>query len=796
MKSVALHERLVAAAFVALSCTAWGGTAYVNPLTGNDNTAQVDSPTLKFKTVQTAIDSCGTGGTVMLDAGTYEITTALALKNGVSLIGTGWTNCVIKQKTNGQRVVSMDTSSPTLCGVTVTGGRTTAGWQPGSGVNMQSGTISWCCISNNTATGFNIYGAGVYIVKGTIDHSIIAYNAAYQTGLGGGIGCHDAAGAVTLDTCLIYGNSHSSGGGAIACEKWSTLTIRNTTIAKNTSAGVGGGLHRTGGTVVLVNSIVADNTSGSGDANVSGTLSANSSCTLFGNGTTAVGAGSKSGSAQFKSLANNDFHLLANSDAVGLGGWYEGIPDDLDGKARGEKPSAGCYEYDSASEPFSCVIDKFAAEALRGEEVTFSASAVNPPEGQALTYNWRLTDQFDHVESFSGNPAKVTLPAGTYSVAVQAVAEGGKASDLCVAEDSIQIGVLTNYVTSVENPGAEFPYDEPAKATHSIHEALDAAINGSTVVLDAGAHPVASAISLAKAVTIIGAGRDLTSITRTSGSFQMMSINNAEACIRDLTLEGASYNGGTYTIGCALLITLNGGKALDCGIRSATVGGLRCAASAVYLDSDAALVDRCVIACCTNTAKEVENSDASIYGRGGAIVVSRGAIRNSLVTRCVSTGCAGIIATNGGTIDNCTVVANEMNGTTETSSAVYLRGGAVRNCIIADNVSKDQTEDSSLHGKPNWYGKTKGDTDSAKNCCWFGSTATGIDSTNVDPEFVAPDAGDWRVKAQTPIRNLGLPLKWMTAESVDFAGNPRMRGKHVTPGCYDAGKIGLVIFIR
>ena len=231
--------------------------------------------------------------------------------------------------------------------------------------NNQTGDASWA-----GATVNNIYGAGVRIKSGTIDHSIIAFNTAYMNGGGasdgGGLGIYMPTGPVLLEKCLIYGNLAPNGnGGGIYAHTQNNhhlITVRNTTIANNQASSTGGGayLNQFGSShdFAMINTIFADNFSNATDADPNLALPGNDSIVsgyaaqsynnLFANGTAALGTDSRSdagsGSAWFVDAANGDYHLTATSPAKGAGMAYERIGVDLDNVAFANPPSIGCYE--------------------------------------------------------------------------------------------------------------------------------------------------------------------------------------------------------------------------------------------------------------------------------------------------------------------------------------------------------------------------------------------------------------------------------------------------------------------
>ena len=328
------------------------------------------NPTATRQAIQAAIDAAApTGGTVTLGAGTFEIDAQLMVTNGVTLQGQGWDSTIIKQTATGndKRCATVD-GNATLQRVTLTGGCINGNNASGAGVDIKNGTVSWCRIHNNTAgasNGSSVYGGGVgfYQGKGRIDHSIIEGNLVRSTtALGGGVGIYRPSGAIVIDTCLVVGNAANAKtaangkGGGIYLEymyAYADVTIRNSTIAGNSASGttLGGGLYVTGdsdakGThTILMNDIMAGNTSASvaNDAVISKTDK--TSYCLFGLQDEVVGTSCFSGNPAFIDVANGDYHLSAGSPAIDAGATYEGIGVDLDNVAFANPPAVGCYEY-------------------------------------------------------------------------------------------------------------------------------------------------------------------------------------------------------------------------------------------------------------------------------------------------------------------------------------------------------------------------------------------------------------------------------------------------------------------
>jgi CSLREA domain-containing protein len=155
-------------------------------------------------------------------------------------------------------------------------------------ITQSNGTISHARILGNSANG-GILASGSTVI---ITHSTIARNSGF---LGGGIDNREG-GTVTIRNSTIVGNTATLGGGGIANEtgfvelpltltlinstvsdnsaefgggivntgfEQASITVRNSTIAHN-SATQGGGIDQTTGVAVLINSLVAENSAGSG----------------------------------------------------------------------------------------------------------------------------------------------------------------------------------------------------------------------------------------------------------------------------------------------------------------------------------------------------------------------------------------------------------------------------------------------------------------------------------------------------------------------------------------------------
>ena len=246
----------------------------------------------------------------------------------------------------------------------------------GAGFYGYYGTVSF----NNASFEENAAGSaggGVYCndVTTTFTHSRFRKNTA--SGGGGGI-CLIGGSTVTISYSAIVENTADNGGGIFVNNGTlyhQSLDIYNCVICANTATTSGGGVYKSGGTVVFKNATIAGNAAlggGGGGVNISsGTVSAYNSILAMnyatGVGATLYGALSNDSSGNVLDynvfvnapvfntsgkLVNADtYDLHLRSDSVAVDGGQRansaGFLLDLDGNARiyGASVDAGAYEY-------------------------------------------------------------------------------------------------------------------------------------------------------------------------------------------------------------------------------------------------------------------------------------------------------------------------------------------------------------------------------------------------------------------------------------------------------------------
>ncbi len=396
--------------------------------------------------IQNAIDAAANldePGTIILGNGLFEIDAQLMVTGGVTLVGQGWDNTIIKQtvetyvsdNAHATRVLTVSGGAK-VEHVTLTGGRVTGeNYQFGGGAYVDGGTVSWCCITNNSVVGANVkFGGGLGFNQGSggkVDHCIIADNLVKTTTGeeigGGGIGAYLPYGAITVDSCLISGNrsvvvyqkddAQGQGkGGGIGINfvfRDNSVTVRNTTITGNVagegeSVSMGGGVYTSADTnhkLTMINCIIAANTSTGSNTTLALDYDGGVDYCLFDVGADMTGdnRNNKTGDPLFVDPENGDYRLELASPAVGSGETYEGIGNDLNDVAFSGTPSIGCYEYgELATKPVILV--------TTGTDGMVTVSITNDTDGAVFYYTVDGSRPTDRSELYDG---PVEVPAGT-----------------------------------------------------------------------------------------------------------------------------------------------------------------------------------------------------------------------------------------------------------------------------------------------------------------------------------------------------------------------------------------------
>ncbi|MBQ6926607.1 MAG: PKD domain-containing protein [Kiritimatiellae bacterium] len=492
--------------------------------------------------------------------------------------------------------------------------------------------------------------------------------------------------------------------------------------------------------------------------------------------------------ADFADYANGDYRPAATGALVDAGATDERVDAstvDLDGNPRlSDLVDIGCYEYQHTDMTVSFtapVLDTGYAPA----RATFTASAENAPGD--VTYEVDFGDgTFE--EWVPADISHVYRVSGTFTITV--VAKSG-------AERSHPMTRTLKLVERYLWVGAG--------AYATIQDAVDEAVDGCEVILNAGTYEVTSPVVVNKAVTVRAEGtavvRNTVEATSGSTNHRVMEISGG-ALVTGLVIEnGSVFNG--YG-GC---IDVSAATVSNCVIRggivtrgdTGNVGG-----GGVSLRSNAVLT-HCRVTGNTVVGTSTGNGDNA----GGAIFVHNNnkpvRILNTLVAgnryictegAAAKSGSAGILfggANENSLVENCTIAGNTVEGALSNDSAglhCTSWSATFRNNVIAGNFETAKGENGT-------YTSAKIDTAhcTVTHCATDDATPLNANCfvASRDAMFKGFARGDYRPVNPGALIDCGTTPA--VAAEVDLLGNPRVKFHGIDVGCYECQSLPRTIFI-
>ena len=383
-------------------------------------------------------------------------------------------------------------------------------------------------------------------------------------------------------------------------------------------------------------------------------------------------------------------------------------------------------------------------------------------------------------------------------------------------EGYVRVASSTVYVQP-GNAGAAFPYDTPKTGYASLAAAVDAAYDGFTLRLNAGVYESSEQISVTKALTIVGMGATPEAVVlRNTADYQRtIELNNAGASLANVTVE----NGKVKNQYGANLRIAGGACVSNCVIRGglAVADGGNAAGAGIAIGKSNSTITHCVI---SNNVVEGTSSEGAYAG--GAVFIEYEAqnirLSNLLIagnrykpSDQTKSGTAGVRyggANNSTTMENCTIVANEVEGSLpDASAAVYCTSWYV---YFFNNIFVGNRETQKGGGK---YTSIKLDFDDRNGYKYMynltddvaigGSANKSVGNKVASATSLFKDfaRGDFTLKPGCAACNAGTTTDLALMPSVDLAGNPRIfdsTGKaRIDMGCYECQKkLGFAIIVR
>lgn len=185
----------------------------------------------------------------------FDVTGDLDITSNLTITGAGANMTTIDAGRIDRVLHVRGASTVYISGLTLTGGKTlnsSPGGGDGGGIRTQGTLLT---LTNVTVDGNEAdYGGGIEVDGPVTLHNSTVSNNTALAGGGGGI-MNYINGPLILNNSTVSGNKGGYGGGIAASNHGNTLFLNNSTVSGNT----GEGLNQQAGTVIIKNTILANN---------------------------------------------------------------------------------------------------------------------------------------------------------------------------------------------------------------------------------------------------------------------------------------------------------------------------------------------------------------------------------------------------------------------------------------------------------------------------------------------------------------------------------------------------------
>ena len=519
----------------------------------------------------------------------------------------------------------------------------------------------------------------------------------------------------------------------------------------------------------------------------------------------------------FANYANGDYRPAVGSELIDAGTadprGASASTTDLNGYLRSSGTiDIGCYEFQKTD--MVVHIDGAAySQAFAPSAVTFTHGADNSasPENVAFTYDFG--DGSAEETTSESTIAHAYAEPGVYTVRISASnGVSGEYAEMTYA-GYVQVASAVVYVTPGNGAGT-FPYNTPETGYGNLKTAVQASLDGYTLLLGEGVHETVDQVSFNKAITIRGLGATPEAVivrntTATPNTYyhRTLEMNNPAGRIENITIENGCVRnqfGGNLR-----LVT---GVVSNCVIR----GGLAVADNGNAGGAGVELAGAGILTHCVVSNNTVQGSSNSSSYAGGAIAVQYNA-KNGRVSNCLvayntyetsgdaKAGAAGIrfCGSNDNTaIENCTIATNTVVGAlADDSAGIYCTTwyGRLRNNIIVGNYETGKGKCTSVRldfNSGNNFTYHNNITDDALIEDSGNKSKDNVLVQNPQELFKDFANGGFMLKPGSAACNKGVEEGLALLPSVDLAGNPRVYGT-IDVGCYECQKkLGFSVIIR
>ena len=678
-----------------------------------------------------ALELAQPGEVITLDEGTYPISQSIELPAGVSVKGAGMDKTVVTATTTGYRGFYLKDKDNEVSDLTAKGFKAKSGrYYYGAGFRVDAGRVKNCRATGNSGADYYDHGVGFYLTGANSSATNCVSDHNVNSTSTSGTGFYLTSNA-KIWNCLAYDNT-VCGQGAMSA---AIHVVNSGTVYSSTVVGTinDGGIYLDNGGVAT-NCVSAGNSnygahllgSDAPDIGISKTsLQSSVRCCVTGR------------RVEFRDAANGDYRLRPALAAL---------------------TNAGYSPYDPTEDALDFVADD--THAFVDEEITLTAVQTGKYEG--LDLSWKVEDASGATYPVAGsNPATVALPAqGRYTVTLTAAGEAP-----CVRTDYLYVRNPTNEL-AVTGVADELP------------AAVDAMIDGETLILGEGTYPTTRPVYMTNNVMIVGKGWDKTTVSKT-GSRGVFIMAAEGAHLTGCTVTGGKASDYYNITGSGVRITGRGGKLSWCRMTGNLHGAYYTDGLGVGMESVNAWVTHCLID---------NNPGSTTADNGGGVNMKNGLLENCLIVNNTARHGAGIyVASGNGLIRHCTIAKNTA-GTNGGGICGYRPYGnyVFTDCVIAENTADSDTGAGGV-GKPNWSTTEANFTFNASSFvnCAIGSPSAvlGDTSFNVNAPFVDLENNDFHLDKSGDAVEGGVWYEDMA--DVDLDGFNRVSGDRTDCGCYE-----------